>query len=90
MTGSFAPPRIPNGTRVVDPHGNEYVVKSTTATPITFVLGSIASSLALPMEPARSSSWVDGRGTKRKRHGKVARNRSTAKAARAARKKARR
>jgi hypothetical protein len=42
------------------------------------------------MEPLHAGSWTDGRGTKRKRHGKVAKARTKNKAARAARKKARR
>lgn len=63
-------------------------------TPATsaLALAGIVAALSVPMErdPACSSSWVDRRGTKRKRHGKTARNRSAAKAARAVRKKARR
>lgn len=61
----------------------------TRALPITLAMASLAATLSVPME-TRESLWVDRRGTKRKRHGKVAERRAKSKAARAARKKARR
>lgn len=61
----------------------------TRALPITLAMAGLAATLSVPVGP-RESSWVDGHGTKRKRHGKVAERRAKNKAARAARKKARR
>lgn len=56
------------------------------------MLLTLASIAAVPFEEPRADSaerWLDGRGEKRKRHGKVAANRAKAKAARKARRKSR-
>lgn len=57
---------------------------ATTTMSVVAVAAMLASSVTyVPRE--RRGGWVDRRGTKRKRHGKVAVNRARAKAARAAR-----
>jgi hypothetical protein len=51
-------------------------------------LSSLVSMFAVPMFATRDSAWHDGRCTPhRKRHGKTAKNRAKAKAARDARKR---
>ena len=58
---------------------------ATTTMSVVAVAAMLAPSVAYVPRERRGGGWVDRRGTKRKRHGKVAVNRARAKAARAAR-----